>query len=222
MRRQLNKITGNRVLRGSVFAFVFVLIFSSLFFSCSKEDNTIPSYRTDLLCAAGDGDSLVTRLLLDDGQTLKVTQRIKAPEPNSTLRCYSSYAVSDDGTIATVYEIRRITCFAPSPADSCTIHDQSPLKVQSVWKSGSYVNLSLAPLVNQDGEYKYDLRLDSVVSRTMYVSFLFQRDSSSLEAYTQKFYHSIPLQQSLYSQPFDSLILSINTYDGMKSYAFRR
>jgi len=193
---------------------------------CSDDDSaSVPSYRTDLLFAMTNGDTIVTDLLLDDGRSFRVaSQRIKAVAPDSRIRCYATFGINSDSTEVKVYDIKRISCYAPLPVDSFAVHPQDPVNVTSVWCSGDYLNLCIAPLVSSIKDFKYDFCIDSITDRNssvvLHTSLLYQRPKNGSEYYTQKFYHTIPLRSNDYPCRFDSLYLYINTYEGMKAYRF--
>lgn len=194
--------------------------------SCSDDDNnSVPSYRTDILSAITDGDTLVTDLLFDNGRSYHVaSQRIKAMAPNAKIRCYSTFEITNDSADVKVYEIKRISCYTPLPADSFEVHPQDPVNVTSVWRSGDYINLCVAPLVSALKDFKYDFCIDSITDNkekvVLHTSLLYQRAKNGNEYYTQKFYHSIPLKSNDYPCAFDSLYIYINTYDGVKMWKF--
>lgn len=196
-----------------------------LFCGCDKDDEKmVPSYRTDILCAVTDNDSIVRFLLLDDGSKYSVSrQKIKANEPDAMVRTICSYEISADSTMATIYDIKRISCYAPLPKEQFNSHPQDPINVTSVWKSGNFINLSLAPLAAGKNSFEYDFCIDSTSvcqdKTVMYVSLLFRRTPGSIEEYTYQLYHSIPLNRDYYPCPFDSLVLCINTYKGMKTFS---
>lgn len=196
--------------------------------SCSKDDaDFIPSVRTDLLCAITNNDSLVTHFMLDDGTPYNVNkQKIKAHEPNAELRCISTFEINEDRSV-TVYDVATIPCFIPLPTDSFKTFPKEPVNVTSVWKSGGYINLCLSPLVNGEKQFAYSFCLDSIShnsdsTSTLHSSFLFQRIKGSVEGYSTKLYHSIPLYSKDYTSSFDTIAIYINTYEGVKTYRFAR
>lgn len=196
--------------------------------SCSNDDtDSIPSYRTDILCALTNSDSLVTDIQFDNGRSYHVaSQHIRSRVPNASIRCYSSFEITEDSTSVKIYDIKQISCYTPLPADSFKIHPQDPVNVTSVWKSGNYINLCIAPLVSAIKDFHYDFCIDSITDSKgktlIHTSLLYQRAKNGSEYYTQKFYHSIPLASNGYPCPFDSLYLYINTYEGIKTYTFAR
>ena len=62
--------------------------------SCNDDDTYVPSYRTDLVFAYTDQDSMVNYILMDDGQRYDVTsQKIVGIAPNARIRCYTSFSI---------------------------------------------------------------------------------------------------------------------------------
>lgn len=207
MRKQLIKIL--------IFA-VFVVVAS-----CNSDESaSIPSFRTELVDVLTNSDSLVTEMLSDYGGRYTIHQTLKAPEPNARIRCRASYELNADSTAAQVYNISVVTCFPPQPVDSFTTFPHDPVNVVSVWKTPSYINLCIAPLVNKGMKCKYSISADTVISRTLHSSFLFERTTDVPEAYTHKLYHSIPLTDFSSSPSFDSICIHITTYQGVKEYTF--
>ena len=193
--------------------------------ACSQTDELSPAVRTDLLCATTNAEGLVERLVLDNDQSLRIDgQSINANAKSATLRCLCTYAVNADSTVATVYSISKTSCYAPIPADSFDTRPMDPVNVVSVYKTGRFINLHLSMLTTGMTGTQYDLCLDSLTSDStiLHCSFLFKRVAADNESYTKHFYHSIPLNLANYSHPFDSIFISVNTYDGMKQYKFER
>lgn len=207
-------------MRNLLNSILFIIVISTIT-CCSDDDSaSVPAYRTDILCALTNQDSLVTEIQLDNGKKYNVaTQKINGKEANAKLRCYASFSINDDSINAKVYEIKRISCYAPAPADSFKIHPQDPINVTSIWKSGEYINLCLAPLTTGMNSIKYDFCIDSVIGNTLHTSLLFKHEGA-IKAYKFTFYHSIPLEKKYYSSDFDSIFLHVNTYEGMKVWKF--
>lgn len=231
MRKLQNKINANHSPNNSYYGIVVVMVsvlFLSIFFSCNKDEASVPSYRTDIISILTNKDTMATHLLLDNGKRYNiVSQNIKTTVPNGNIRCYASFSINEDSTDVKIYEIKRISCYTPLPADSFKIHPHDPLNVTSVWKSGGYVNMCLAPKAIGFSAFKYDFSIDSVTissvssATIIHTSLLFQF-TGAINSYTTKFYHSMPLQQSLYPVPFDSLYFYVNTYDGVKVWKYSK
>lgn len=231
MRKLLNNINANHAPNKSSYGIVVVMVsvlFLSIFFSCNKDEASVPSYRTDILCIITNKDTMATHLLLDNGKKYNiVSQKIKATESNANIRCYASFSINEDSSEVKIYDIKRISCYAPLPADSFKIHPHDPLNVTSVWKSGGYLNMCLAPKAVGMSAFKYDFSIDSITTsasssaKIMHTSLLFQF-TGAINSYTTKFYHSMPLQQSLYPEPFDSVYFYVNTYDGIKVWKYEK
>lgn len=203
---------------------ILIVVFVAVVASCSKEDASVPSYRTDLLSVKTDKDSILTDLILDNGASYKMSsQKIKGTAPNATLRCLVSFSKDEtDTTKALVYSAKLVKSDLPIPTDSVKKHTMSPVDITSVWQSGGYANFCFSPVINGGEKYKYTFCVDSLRNRNLYVSFLFVRPDTTIEAYHAALYYSLPLQKSRYKEDFDSLRVSINTYDGMKHYSFAR
>lgn len=193
--------------------------------ACKKDDEIAPPLRSELLCVVTDADAKVDQLVLDNGIRYSVAwQEIGANVKSAVLRCLCSYAVNEDNKTVTVYQMDKVSCYAPASADSFKIHPMDPLDVRSVYRTGQFVNLHLSLLTNGSREHAYDLCLDSITndSSCIHCSFLFQHAKLDDESYHHDFYHSIPLNSNAYPCEFDSLIVYINTYDGMKRYGFKK
>jgi len=202
--------------------FLLVLLLAS----CSKDnDNRYPSVRTDILCAVTDAKNVITHLVLDNGKSYALNgQELKGKKASSSHRCLCMYEVNADSTQATVYQISAVSCYAPLPVDSFKIHPMDPLDVRSVYRTGNFVNLHLSLLTTGSKQHAYDMCLDSITadSTIVHCSFIFQHAKLDDESYHADFYHSIPLVDKVYPAHYDSLIVYINTYDGLKRYGFQR
>ena len=97
-----------------------------------------------------------------------------------------------------------------------------PVKITSIWKSGGYINLHLGVLTKGRAHKYHFLNLgksrNSMGKATQRIQ-LFHSQEEDPEAYTREIFLSCPLNK-LDLQSGDSIIFSINTYEGIKVYTF--
>ena len=122
-----------------------------------------------------------------------------------------------EGQQATLYQMIGVHVLRDSTA--CAAHD--PLKAIAVWKSGSYINLHLAPLT-QGGNHSWGFITDSIGTDGHRYLSLHHRQNGDPLSYTQETYASIPLEELDSMTEGDSITLSIHTFKGIKTWNFKR
>jgi hypothetical protein len=194
--------------------------------SCSKSDSYVyPSVRSEFVDGYVDANQRVDRILTDGMQTYTLQNTVKATDyqTDSIYRFYCMYAISEENDQqVVVYRLRPITSSLPIPASyykKGVIRD--PLKVQSIWRGSSYLNIIARPMV-QNRPHAYGFIEDSLVTvgkcRKLHLSLYHDRNED-VEAYEENTYFSIPLKQ--YNlEATDSIIFTAVTYDGSKTWKF--
>ena len=184
--------------------------------SCSSDDEAhMPNYIVDLVEIDTNKDTLVTVIRTDNGTTYNVTQTIVASTPDTTYRCFCSYAVSDKQL--TIYSLSLIFSEFPIKAEEFKLRPTDPVKFVSCWKSGRYLNLKIGVKTTDTDYHKYAFSEDSIItkgtSKTVFFTLLHQRPDNDNESYTKDTYLSIPI--SSYTD-CDSFAISVNTYEGLR------
>lgn len=183
-----------------------------------EDGSDVPAVREELVDAEVGHDRLVVRVITDDGVTYYPTQAISATQADTLMRCICRYAPKNDG-LAHIYSLAAILAPEPRPLREFKQVGHDPVNIKSVWKAKSlpYVNLHLGVLTSDVGSHSFGFVADSVVDGKSFFTLLHRRPKDDAEAYTRDTYLSLPLAGV---PATDSIILHINTHDGLKRYAF--
>lgn len=180
-----------------------------------------------------DADGTLQDLITDKGETLQILNRdgLDGLTPDSTYRTVSIYEPKEmnaqGNATALLYSCQLIIAVKPVTVDKLPdgIAKTDPLDIQSVWKSGNYLNLILLPMAKEKSHIFHFME-DGITdnedgSRTLHLT-LYHNQNGDYEAFTRKSYLSIPLwaYEGRLAQG-DRVILRIHTYEkGFVSYEF--
>lgn len=192
---------------------------------CEKDDDgdRYPLLISDIVMLGICSDSCVNEMILDNGERLKVEERLMSNTKDTTLRCFVSYELKDRKV--DIYNISRVfTQEAFPPVAFCITNPGSdanwvdglpryPMKVTSIWRSGDYLNMHLGLMTTGAEKHSFAFCEDSVG----YYSLLHLRPAKDEESYTQDMYMSMPFPEEL-----DNLHFSVYTYDGIYTEVFYR
>jgi hypothetical protein len=214
-----------------------ILMLSIFVSSCSDDDDNSGSYprlRMDFYDIIVDKDSMVSSIILDNGKEYIISNKgqFQSSVCDTTIRCYGSLEISEDSLYAQIYTIANVNCFSPSVAANYNPivfqKEQFPVELVSIYKARSYINVIVKTKGAGNVEHALDFIKDSMVlcngHKTLYLKLLHWRPEEEIEAYSTNNYMSLPLGTSFYHplEDFDSVDITINTYDGIKKYKFAR
>ena len=208
--------------------------FCLLFLGPCKEDEYVyPNVISTFIDVTTDADGTLQDLITDKGETLQILNRdgLDGLTPDSTYRTVSIYEPKEmnaqGNATALLYSCQLIIAVKPVTVDKLPdgIAKTDPLDIQSVWKSGNYLNLILLPMAKEKSHIFHFME-DGITdnedgSRTLHLT-LYHNQNGDYEAFTRKSYLSIPLwaYEGRLAQG-DRVILRINTYEkGFVSYEF--
>lgn len=208
--------------------------FCLLFLGACKEDEYVyPNVISTFINVTTDTSGTLQDLITDKGETLQILNRegLDGLTPDSTYRTVSIYEPKETDTqgnaTALLYSCQLIIAVKPVTANKLPdgIAKTDPLDIQSVWKSGNYLNLILLPMAKEKSHIFHFIE-DGITdnedgSRTLHLT-LYHNQNGDYEAFTRKSYLSIPLwaYEGRLAQG-DQVILRINTYEkGFVSYEF--
>lgn len=208
--------------------------FCLLFLGACKEDEYVyPNVISTFIDVTTDTSGTLQDLITDKGETLQILNRegLDGLTPDSTYRTVSIYEPKETDTqenaTALLYSCQLIIAVKPVTANKLPdgIAKTDPLNIQSVWKSGNYLNLILLPMAKEKSHIFHFIE-DGITdnedgSRTLHLT-LYHNQNGDYEAFTRKSYLSIPLwaYEGRLAQG-DQVILRINTYEkGFVSYEF--
>lgn len=203
-------------------AAIFLLVLTA----CNEEDYHYPDVVTNLVELETDGSSNIHLIRTDDGAIYFPDKIIafKDATPDSLYRVNCTYQPLDEsGGKATLYNVKGV--LSPFPKEPSYFKDgikTDPLKITSIWNSGGYINLHLG-VMTKGGKHKYHFlnlgKSKNSMGKSTQLIQLFHSQEKDPEAYTQEIFLSCPLRKlDLHSG--DSIIFSINTYEGVKVYKF--
>ena len=120
------------------------------------------------------------------------------------------------GENATVYQVQS----AYYLRDSTKIAKTDPTGVKSAWRAGKYINMYLSPLT-QGGTQYWGFITDSIKDGHAWVSLYHNQNADPL-SYTQLTYASLPVDSIKGIQEGDVITLSINTFNGLQTWSFKK
>lgn len=201
--------------------------------ACKENEYVYPNVISTFIDVTTDTSGTLQDLITDKGETLQILNRegLDGLTPDSTYRTVSIYEPKETDTqgnaTALLYSCQLIIAVKPVTANKLPdgIAKTDPLNIQSVWKSGNYLNLILLPMAKEKSHIFHFIE-DGITdnedgSRTLHLT-LYHNQNGDYEAFTRKSYLSIPLwaYEGRLAQG-DQVILRINTYEkGFVSYEF--
>lgn len=214
---------------------LYLIIYSTLAMAllctaCSTDDDdddyVYPSVLTELVDIHVAADGYIDYITTDEGTTYVAENRINADKLNTDAvyraLCMYEKATSTKHTKgARLYSIKLTLSGKPTPKAQVKGEIKTdPLDVQSVWRGGSYLNMTLLPMV-QSISHTYAIVEERLVEegtgKKLYL-LLHHNQNGDYEAYEQKTYMSIELGDYAL-QSGDSVFVSVNTYkEGMKTW----
>ncbi len=191
--------------------------------SCSDDDAPLPSYQISLAELTADATGRAMRIGLDDGEELPLTQTISGLRPDSTYRIQALYTT--DGQSLTLHQ--RASVLAPKVVRIAADRVKTdPVGVVACWQGTHYINLRLniqgtAQAVHYLGFNQTNYVRHANGTRTLCAELIHGQNNDPLY-YTRDTYLSLPLRplQSLLRTRTDSISLTVNTFDGPRTFTF--
>lgn len=189
----------------------FFLFFSvGLLCSCGEDDEPYPSILTELADVRANEDGVLCQFTTDSEKTFPIANPLTGYQANSIYRCVCGYVVEEN--MARLYQLSGVYVLRDSAECAC----QDPVSVVSVWRAGHYVNMQLFPKT-QGGTQYWGFCNDSISDGKAFLS-LHHRQNDDPLSYSTTVYASIPVD----SLECDSILLSIRTFNGVKTYNLKR
>lgn len=210
----------------------YVILFAAMLLaSCGEDEYVYPDLITEMSCLKTDASGYGTQIITDDGTTwhLQEGNRPDSLTADSLYRVVSRFApltTSDASKAeATVYSLWSVTSPLPKAEDKYENIKTDPVSIQSIWRSGDYLNMILQVKVK---DQKHELSfIDNGIlqnpdgSQTLTLT-LFHDRKNDIEGFDQKFYLSVPLwhYQGILNKN-DTIMFRLNTYkEGMTCRTF--
>lgn len=203
-----------------------ILFAAALLSACGEEEYVYPDLITEMSCLKTDAEGFGTQIMTDEG---KIWYLAKGNQPSdltadSVYRVVSRFAPTGDSE-ATAYSFWSV--IAPLPKAESEYQDikTDPVTLQSIWRSGDYLNMVLQVMV-KDQEHKLSFIDNGITENAdgtrILTLTLFHDRNNDVEGFDQKCYLSVPLwhyQEKL--NKGDHIVFRLNTYkEGMTSRTF--
>jgi hypothetical protein len=194
--------------------------------ACGEDEYVYPDLVTEFSCLTTDAKGYGTQIVTDEGKVwhLQEGNRPNKLTPDSTYRVVSRFAPIDD-TYATAYSFWKAISPIPQPENMYETIHTDPVSIQSIWKSGNYLNLILQIKV-KDKQHELSFIDHGIVTnedgtQTLTLT-LFHDRKDDVEGFDEKHYLSVPLwyyQDNL--KQGDHIVIHLNTYkEGMISRTY--
>ena len=203
------------------------IFLSAMFLSaCGKEEYTYPVLITEMTCLTTDSDGFGVQIITDQGKAWNLLgeNRPDSLTADSTYRVVCRYAPINE-TEAEAYAFAKVIAPLPKPAWEYETICTDPVSIQSIWRSGDYLNMIL-PIKVKDKEHEFSFADHGITSnedgtKTLTLT-LFHDRKGDIEGFYQKFYLSVPLTH--YEGKLnkgDQIVFRLNTYkEGMTQRTF--
>jgi len=203
-----------------------ILFTAVLLNACGEDEYVYPDLITEMTCLKTDSQGFGTEIITDEENIwyLQEGNRPKELTPDSLYRVMSRFAPISS-TEAQVYSLVSVIAPLPKPKSNYPTIKTDPVSIQSIWRSGDYLNLVLQIMVK---DQKHELSfIDNGITRntdgtqTLALT-LFHDRKGDVEGFDEKCYLSVPLWH--YEGKLnkgDSIVFHLNTYkEGMTSRTF--
>ena len=197
---------------------IYIFLSAALLSACGEEDYAYPNLITEITCLQTDGKGFGTQIVTDQGIVwhLQEGNRPDSLTADSTYRVVSRFTPINE-TEAQAYAFWKVIAPLPKQEWEYETTHIDPVSLQSIWRSGDYLNMVLQVLV-KDKEHdlsfiETDLRTNANGKRTLMLTLYHDR-KGDVEGFYQKFYLSVPLwhyQDKL--NEGDNIVFQMNTYE---------
>ena len=202
----------------------YLILFAALVFtSCGEEAYVYPDLITEMVCLKTDNQGFGTHFVTDEGHTwhLAKDNRPDSLTADSTYRVVSRYAPLSE-TDAKAYSFYKTISTLPKLESKYGSIHTDPVSIQSIWRSGDYLNMVLQIMVkDQKHELSFienGITTNADGTQTLTLTLYHDR-KGDIEGFNEKHYLSIPLwhYQDILNKG-DQIVLQLNTYkEGMTS-----
>lgn len=194
---------------------------------CGEDEYVYPDLVTEIVCLKTDASGIGTRIVTDGGTewNLLESNRPDGLTADSTYRMLCKYAPLNETDIR-AYTLQSVIATLPKPADSYESVKTDPVSIQSIWRSGDYLNMVLQVKV-KDGKHELSFADHGITTTdgdgTQTLTLTLHHDrKDDVEGFDRKAYLSVPLwhyRDRL--QEGDRIVFRLNTYEeGMTERTF--
>ena len=185
---------------------------------CKDGDGTsdiYPNVVTEFAMLRTDDSGTMIQLITDDERTYTLTNPQSGYKQNFSYRAVCGYV--PEGRTARLYNATSAYMLCDSTE---LAYEPDPIKVTSVWQSGRYINMQLAPLT-QGGTQYWGYRVDEVSGNTTHVSLHHKQNGDPL-SYTETVYASLKMDDLETVPAGDNIVLHIKTFKGEQVWTFKK
>lgn len=211
-------------------SFLLSFLFPLLLCACSDDDYVYPNVLTDMVDLKTDDTGTVRYLITDQGNEWRIQSRtgLDGLAPDTLYRTVTMYAPLTESDAAEkeamLYNTQLVLSPIPLPEAKFKEVKTDPVEIQSIWRSGKYLNLILQ-VKAKDQQHGYHFIENKRESKNgkqiLYLTFYHDRNND-IEGFNRKVYLSVPLWA--YSDVLhkgDKIVFNINTYkEGMTTREF--
>ena len=204
-----------------------LILFAALFLTaCGEDEYVFPNLITEMSCLKTDAEGFGTQIITDDGTVwnLQEGNRPNSLTADSLYRVVSRFAPISDSE-AEAYAFWKVISPLPKPEREYHSTHTDPVTLQSIWRSGDYLNMVLQVMVkDQEHDLSFienDLRIHANKKQTLMLTLYHDR-KGDVEGFHQKFYLSVPLwhYKGILNEG-DTIVFQLNTHkEGMTQYTF--
>ena len=204
----------------------FILFAVVLLTACGEEEYVYPDLITEMSCLKTNAEGFGIQIITDNGTVwnLKEGNRPDSLTADSVYRVVSRFApVADSEAVA--YSFWKVISPLPKLKSEYESIHQDPVDIQSIWRSGNYLNMILQIMV-KDKEHELSFIDNGITfnangTQTLHLT-LFHHRKDDVEGFMQKYYLSVPLwhyQEKL--NKGDAIVFELYTYkEGMTQRTF--
>ena len=204
-----------------------ILLFAvALLTACGKEEYVYPDLITEMSCLKTDEEGFGHQIITDNGIVWNLNKG-NCPDgltPDSLYRVVSRFTpVEKSKAIADSFW--EVIAPIPKPESEYESVRMDPVDVQSIWRSGDYLNMVLQVMV-KDQEHELAFIDNGITSnyngtQTLHLTLLHHR-KDDVEGFMKKYYLSVPLWH--YEEKLnkgDAIVFELYTYkEGMTQRTF--
>lgn len=200
---------------------LYLLCLPALLSACSEDDYVYPDLVTEIVNLKTNSKGTGKLLVTDQGKewNIQPIAGLEGLTADSTYRVISKYVpLSDTGVKqeAKVYAVQGVTAPVPLPEAKFKYIKTDPVEIQSIWRSGDYLNLILQVMV-KDQLHGFHFIENGIKTgeggiKTLYLT-LYHDKKGDTEAFYRKTYLSVPLWA--YKGKLgkgDRIVFRLNTY----------
>lgn len=210
--------------------FLLSFLFPLLLSGCSDDDYIYPNVLTDMVDLQTDNTGTVRYLITDQGNQWRIQARtgLDGLAPDTIYRTVTMYApLTESGSAekeAMLYNTQLVLSPVPMPESKFKDLKTDPVEIQSIARSGNYLNLILQVKAKDQphGYHFIENKLESKNGKqTLYLTLYHDRNND-IEGFNRKVYMSVPLwAYANVLHKGDKIVFNINTYkEGMTAREF--